>query len=46
LSLDKKAQIKEVIRQLHDEVPTEQVKEKFNAVFNLKPSQSNRIFME
>ena len=30
---DKKAQIKEAIRQLHDGVPPEQVKEKFRAVF-------------
>jgi DUF438 domain-containing protein len=30
---DKKAQIKEAIRQLHDGVPPEQVKEKIRAVF-------------
>ena len=30
---DKKEQIKEAIRQLHDGVPPEQVKEKFRAVF-------------
>jgi uncharacterized protein len=33
LSEDKKAQIKEAIRQLHAGVPPEQVKEKFRAVF-------------
>ena len=33
MSEDKKAQIKEAIRQLHDGVPPEQVKEKFRAVF-------------
>ena len=31
--LDRKEQIKEAIRQLHDGVPPEQVKEKFRAVF-------------
>ena len=33
MSEDKKAQIKEAIRQLHDGVPPEQVKEKFRGVF-------------
>jgi DUF438 domain-containing protein len=33
LSEDKKAQIKEAIRQLHDGVPPEQVKDKFRRVF-------------
>ena len=33
MSEDKKSQIKEAIRQLHDGVPPEQVKERFRAVF-------------